>query len=896
MDVEIHPVPESSCEPDLNEITVHETQFGPFPEISPPVSESDPVPETNLSPDELVNIHSVTGDFSRLVLRGEISGDSKAYLFDMLVDTGATASLVSDKVVSLLSADYEIRPSKIRALKGVGPNLVGVSEEIVLSVLFSNNFVCEPVPFLITPHEFCSHAFLLGADFLSLNRFLPDVDQKTLLVKSEGTYSVVARDPSLMESVSLVCSASDFIELESNSWTLVPVVLNLDGFPEFPTNIAAEFIPEKSLKVDISPGILNLCSDVQYVPVFNYSHRCQHIHKGQMLGITTFLPSAPVEVAQMKAFSEVAPVSVPDPAWTETSLSEVFRLSDSALTSEEKSTLISVLSKFPDVISHGDHDVGTTTAVQHHIELTDSRPVALPVRRLAPQVLKEVDDACHELENSGIIRSSCSPFSAPIVPVRKPDGTLRLCIDYRELNKVTKKDKFPIPNLTDLIYSLKGIRCFSSIDLVRGYYQVLMADDSIERTAFSTPHAHYEFVRMPFGVTNGPATFQRGMVIALSGIPTSRAIIYLHDILVLGKDFSDHLISLELVLSALNKYGFKLKPSKTSLCQSEVQFLGHIVSEKGILPLPRNLSGIQEFPVPTSIRQVRSFLGMVNFYRRFLPRCAEISKPLSEITGQRSLNWTTTCQHAFEQLKDKLLSPDILTYPDYSDEAPPLELRVDASDFGAGAVLSQVQDGVSRPIAFVSYAFTETEKRYSTTERELAALRWAVKSLRVFLYGRKFFLFTDHRPLIYLHNMKLESPRLARTLEDLSEFEYELRYTPGSTNIVADALSRNPVGEVVSTDPGSSENPPEGFIVQEIPGGGDSLFMCMSTCKYGNGLRHPEIREILYTEILTHPKKYGYDRKSATLKKLRLLKRPGYLPDESICSIASELWNTNILL
>ena len=250
--------------------------------------------------------------------------------------------------------------------------------------------------------------------------------------------------------------------------------------------------------MDIPPGILYLKTGLQCVPIFNDTPHHQRVHKDQKLGSVRPLSDASVdpESVAVSALAESPIGNVSDPDWTESALADVFKLDNTSLSAQQKSSLISFLLRFPDVISHGDHDVGTATSVRHHIELTDPRPVALPVRRLSPQILKEVNQACQELEENNIIRTSDSPFSAPIVPIRKPDGKLRLCIDYRQLNKVTKKDKFPIPNLTDLVYSLHGVKYFSSIDLVRGYYQVLMDEESIEKTAFSTPHAHYEFLRM----------------------------------------------------------------------------------------------------------------------------------------------------------------------------------------------------------------------------------------------------------------------------------------------------------------------------------------------------------------------------------------------------------------
>lgn len=857
-----------------------------------PQEEESSDPLDVLNPSEIAKISS-HADLVRVVVYGKISDDPSDLTYPMLVDTGASRSLISDKVLTRLP-NATISPSPIKALQGIGPNLIPTSEQVSLTLKFSGNFVCSPSDFIITSEVCTTYSLLLGADFLKKNKFLTDVDQKTLLVKRDDQYGIVARDPRQMTKLSFACSAQESLTISPQSFKILPIQLELDGFPEFPGyRSLGEFEQIPELPVEIPPGVVFLTPESQSVPVFNPSNKIRHLCKGQEIGFVNFLPLEFMLPCDSVATVSEAPVpdSVPQ-IWTSSLIDENFHLSH--LSDDQKTPLIKLLLKFPEAMSFGDHDVGTTSAIKHHIEVTDPKPVSLPVRRLTPNVTEEVDRECRELEEAGIVQKSFSPYSAPIVPIRKPDGKLRLCIDYRQLNRVTKKDKFPLPNLTDLIYSLHGVKYFSSIDLVRGYYQVLMDESSIEKTAFSTPRSHLEFTRLPFGVCNGPATFQRGMAIALAGIPSSRALVYLDDILVMGQNFEDHLISLEMVLSALKEHGFKLKPKKTSLALPEVQFLGHLVSSSGIKPLPKNLSGIQEFPVPNTVRQVRQFLGMVNFYRRHIPRCAEISKPLSEITGQKKLTWTNHCQEAFDQLKSALQSPILLTYPNFSDSDSPLELRVDASDLGAGAVLSQTQESVNRPIAFVSCTFNPAQKRYSTTEKELAALRWAVKSLRVFLHGAKFILYTDHRPLIYLHNMKLESPRLARTVEDLSEFDYELRYTPGVTNTVADALSRNPIGVSESPEIICPNHPPLEFNLVPIPGGGNSLFTCLAQWKYRDPQKHIDIRELVFTKILDSPEKFGFTKKASCLRSLRIQRRSGQLVPEALCHVLSEVLEMQI--
>src|SRR5215469_481545 len=219
-----------------------------------------------------------------------------------------------------------------------------------------------------------------------------------------------------------------------------------------------------------------------------------------------------------------------------------------------------------------------------------------------------------------------------------------------------------------------------------------MEESSIDKTAFSTPYAHYEFIRMPFGVKGGLARFQRGMMLALAGIPWSEVMAYLDDIIIRSNSFQQHMVILDKVFCALENNGFKLKPKKTNLCRESVEFLGHEINSNGILPLQKNISGVLDFPIPETPKQLRSFLGMVNFYRRHIPNCSTIAKPLSRQTGSKNIVWDQNCQLAFNRLKELLVDPKLLTFPDYSREASPLELHMDASAIGAGAVLSQKQN------------------------------------------------------------------------------------------------------------------------------------------------------------------------------------------------------------
>ena len=291
--------------------------------------------------------------------------------------------------------------------------------------------------------------------------------------------------------------------------------------------------------------------------------------------------------------------------------------------------------------------------------------------------------------------------------------------------------------------------------------------------------------------------------------------------------FEKHLALVEKVLSTLINYGIKIKPQKCHWFKDQVEFLGHTVSRTGISKPKAYLEKINNFPRPSNVRQLREFLGLVNFQRKFVPECSITQKPLAELTGgkgNKKVTWTPEMEHAFEKLKQDMSKEIELAFPCYSEGAQPLELWVDASATGAGSTLTQIQENKTKIITFASISFNRTQRNYSTLERELAALRWGVKAFRAFLYGTHFILRTDHQPLVYLYNMRLVDSRLARTLEDLSDFDFTICYVPGNTNNAADALSRltakvpDPIPEQVIT-----EIPTGLVLLNRIRGGGDSL-------------------------------------------------------------------------
>ena len=561
------------------------------------------------------------------------------------------------------------------------------------------------------------------------------------------------------------------------------------------------------------------------------------------------------------------------------------------LNPEQASAVMSILESRRQVMSEGDMDIGCAGVTKYKIELYDSTPIRQQPRRFSPPVVEEIEKQCEEMRAMDIIEPSRSPWSSPVVPIRKKDGSLRLCVDYRRLNSVTKPDRFPMPIMSDLVFSMHGSRYFTTMDLVKGYYQVPLDPSSAEYTAFSTTRSHYQFKRLPFGLMNAPGAFQREMQVVLQNYDPKSVVIFIDDILIVSETFEQHLELVSRVLATLIEYGIKVKLSKCHFFQSEVKFLGHIVGVSGIKKCPEFTQDVLDFPKPDTVKQLRSFLGMVNFQRKFVPNCSTILKPLSSLLGlsdKTKVKWTDSMESAFSALKEAMAKDVELAYPDYSPGAQLLELSTDASMWGAGACLTQTQQGEERVIAYSSMAFNKAQCQYSALERELAAIRWAVGNFRSFLLGVDFVLHTDHMPLVNMKNMMKQNARILRTWQELAAYRFTVRHKPGSLNYAADTLSRlaKPLGE---SDSGSELGYPSGLsLFKLVAGGGDSLVASLFFAlqhhreQYTPNMVMPvscgELRTRLANELISSPESFGMKLSKAKRGELRLAKVPGYIP------------------
>ena len=519
------------------------------------------------------------------------------------------------------------------------------------------------------------------------------------------------------------------------------------------------------------------------VPFANVSSRHIRVRRGTVVGTCVAVDLSPYQP------STDASVPTPTESLPE-HLRDLAERSTSELPDPYKQQLESLLGEYADIFSAGDHDLGCTDMTMHRIHTGDHQPVKTPFRRLPPAKRMEADKIVRDMASQGLIEDSQSPWSSALVLVQKKDGTLRCCVDYRALNAATTKDSYPLPRIDDSLDALSGAQWFSTLDLKSGYHQVPVAPEDRPKTAFSSGSGLKQFRVLPFGLCNAPATFERLMETVLSGLHWVSLLVYLDDVIVFGDSVEGHLKNLREVFERFRAAKLKLHPKKCQLFRREVNFLGHIVARDGVRTDPAKVSAVVDWPVPTTRKQLQSFLGLCSYYRRFVKGFATLAAPLHALTKPRCrFEWNSDCDESFQRLKQALTTSPVLAYPDLSQK---FILDTDASGHGIGAVLSQKVGETEQAIAHYSRTLTSAERNYCATRRELLAIVDAVRHFHHFLYGSNFVIRSDHASLQWLRHLRDPEGQLARWLARLGQYDFLVVHRPGPQHANADSLSRRP--------------------------------------------------------------------------------------------------------
>ena len=475
------------------------------------------------------------------------------------------------------------------------------------------------------------------------------------------------------------------------------------------------------------------------------------------------------------------PETVPGLDLTCPDLSEVGRLKLQDLTR-----------RFRDIFSSNPDDIGTTQLLKHPIDTGDAQPVKQQPRRIPHHLREQVEAQKEKMLANGVIEESTSPWCSPVVLARKRDGSVRFCVDLRAVNSATKPVAYPLPRIDEALDSLSGAKFFTTLDMTAGYWQVDIAPEDREKTAFSTGKGLHHFRKMAMGLRNAGATFQRLMELVLAGVDAQSCLVYLDDVILFNKTEEGHISTLEEVFKCVRRAGLKLKPQKCRIGRKEVTFLGHRVSREGIGPDPSNVEKVLNWPRPRNDAEARSFLGLCGYYAKFIPDYAEVSKPMREASNRKgTIEWTTELTRSFDMLKRSLASPPVLTLPTFNGT---FRLYTDACNSSVGAVLTEVAEGEEKVVAYESKVLSRQQRRWPTYDKELWAVVHAIRRFQQYIMGARFQVITDHKPLANIPKSIASerdgTGRRGRWAVELSSFDFDVIIKAGVEHANADALSR----------------------------------------------------------------------------------------------------------